>query len=45
MDLSMENKQILGLGEQTGVAKGDGEGVVMTGSLGFIDAHYCIWSG
>ena len=26
-------------------AEGEGEGVGWTGSLGLIDAHYCIWSG
>ena len=25
------------------VANGDGEGVAWTGSLGLIDAKYCIW--
>ena len=27
------------------VAKGEGEGVGWTGSLGLVDANYCIWSG
>ena len=27
------------------VAEGEGEGVGWTGSLGLIDANYCIWSG
>jgi len=27
------------------VAKGEGEGVGWTGSLGLIDANYCLWSG
>lgn len=27
------------------VAKGEGEGVGRTGSLGSVDANYCIWSG
>ena len=26
-------------------AKGEGEGVGWTVSLGFVDANYCIWSG
>ena len=36
-------KENHGLGEQ--VAKGEGEGVGWTGSLGFIDANYCLWNG
>ena len=27
------------------VAKGEREGVGWTGSLGLMDANYCIWSG
>ena len=27
------------------VAKGEGERVGWTGSLGLLDANYCIWSG
>ena len=27
------------------VAKRDGEGVGGTGSLGLVDANYCIWNG
>ena len=27
------------------VANGEGEGVGWTGSLGLVDANYCIWSG
>ena len=33
------------LGEQTCGCQGGGEGVGWTGSLGLIDANYCIWSG
>ena len=27
------------------IAKGEGEGVGWTGSLGLINANYCIWDG
>ena len=27
------------------VAKGEGEGVEWTGSLGLVDANLCIWNG
>ena len=27
------------------VAKGEGEGVGWTGSVGLVDANYCIWNG
>ena len=27
------------------VAEGEGEGVGWTGSLGLVDANYCMWSG
>ena len=48
MILSTERKQTDGLGEQTcGCQGGGGAGgrVGWTGSLGLIDAKYCIWSG
>ena len=45
VNLSTEKKQTHGHGEQTCVAKGEGEGVGWTGSLGLVDANYCIWSG
>ena len=45
MNLSTENKQTLGHGEQTAVATGEEEGVGWTGSLGLADANYSIWSG
>ena len=35
--MDMENKPV--------VAKGEGEGVGWTVSLGLVDANYCIWSG
>ena len=45
MNLSTEKKPTHGLGEQTYGCQGEGEGVEWTGSLGLIDANYCIWSG
>ena len=45
MNISTEKKQTHGLGEQTCGCQGVGEGVGRTGSLGFIDANDCIWSG
>ena len=38
-------KENHGLGEQTVVAKGEGEGVGWTGNLELIDANYCLWKG
>ena len=38
-------KETHGLGEETCGCQGEGEGVGWTGSLGLIDANYCIWSG
>ena len=45
-NLSTE-KKIMGLENRLVVAQGEGEreGVRWTGSLGFTDANYCIWSG
>ena len=43
MNLSIENK-LMNL-ENRLVAKGEGEGVGWTGSLGLVDSNYCIWSG
>ena len=40
MDLSTENKQIHGHGEQTVVSNSEGEGVGWAGSLGSINAIY-----
>ena len=42
MNLSTE-KKLMDLENRLVVAKG--EGVGWTGSLGLIDANYCIWSG
>ena len=44
MNLSAE-KKIMDLENRHVVAKGDGEGVGWTGSLGLTDANYCIGSG
>ena len=43
-NLSTE-KKIIDLENRVVVAKGEGEGVGWTGSLGLIEANYCIWSG
>ena len=45
MNLSTERKQMHGLGEQTCGCQGGEGGSGMDGSLGFVDANYCIWSG
>ena len=44
MNLSTE-KELLDLENRLVVAKGEGDGVGWTGSLGLIDANYCICSG
>ena len=45
MKLSTE-KKIMDLENRPVVAKGEGEeGVGGTGSLGLIDANYCLWNG
>ena len=44
MNLSTE-KKLMDLENRPVVAKGEGEGVGWTGSLGFIDRNDCIWSG
>ena len=44
MNLSTE-KKIMDLEKRLMVAKGEEEGVAWTGSLGLIDANYCILSG
>ena len=44
MNLSTEKKP-MDLENRLVVAKGEEEGVGWTGSLGLIDANYCIWSG
>ena len=38
-------KKLMGLENRLVVAKWEGEGMGWTGSLGLIDANYCIWSG
>ena len=44
MNLSTE-KKIMNLENRLVIAKGEGEGVGGTGSLGLIDANYCLWNG
>ena len=44
MKLSTENK-LMDLKNRLVVAKGECEGVGWTGSLGLIEANYCIWNG
>ena len=44
MNLSTEKKS-MDLENRLVVAKGEEEGVGWAGSLGLIDANYCIWSG
>ena len=44
MNLSTE-KKLMNLENRLVVAKGEREGVEWTGSVGFIDANSCIWSG
>ena len=44
MKLSIE-KKIMDLENRLVVAKGKGEGVEWVGSLGLIDADYCLWNG
>ena len=44
MNLSTE-KKIMDMENRLMVAKGAGEGVGGTGSLGLIDADYCLWNG
>ena len=43
-NLSTENK-LMDWKNRLLVANGEGEGVEWTGSLGLIDANYCIWRG
>ena len=38
-------KELKDLENRLVVAKGEGEGEGWTGSLGLIDANYCIWNG
>ena len=44
MNLSTE-KKLIDLENKLVGAKGEREGVGWTGSLGLIDANFCIWSG
>ena len=44
MNLSTENK-IMDLENRLVVANREGEGVGWIGSLGLIDAIYCLWNG
>ena len=38
-------KKIMDLEKRLAVAKGEGEGAGWMGSLGLIDADYCLWNG
>ena len=44
MNISTE-KKIMDLENKLVVAKGEGKGVGWIGSLGLIDAEYCLWNG
>jgi len=44
MKLSIE-KKLMELENKFVVAKREGEGVRWLGSLGLIDANYCLWNG
>ena len=44
MNISTEKKQTHKLGEQTYGSQEEGHGAGRIGSLGLIDANYCIWS-
>ena len=44
MKLSTQ-KKIMDLENRPVVAKGEGEGVGLTGNLGLMDANYCLWNG
>ena len=43
INLSTE-KKLMDLGKRLVVAKREGEGVGWPGSLGLIDANYCLWN-
>ena len=45
MNLSQKRNKLVDLENRFVVAKGEGEGVGWTGSLGLVDANYSIWSG
>ena len=40
-----KEKKIIDLENRLVVAKGEAEGVEWFGSLGLIDANYCLWNG
>ena len=44
MNVSTE-KKIMDLEDKLVVAKGEGLGVTWIGSLGLIEADYCLWNG
>ena len=44
MNLTLEKKQTHGHRKQAYGCQGEEEGVGWTGSLGLVDANYCIWS-
>ena len=44
MNLSTEKRPI-DIKNRLVVAKGEGEGVGLTGNLGLMDANYCLWNG
>ena len=40
-----KKKNLMGMENRLVVAKGEGEGVGWTGSLGLVDTKCCIWTG
>ena len=44
INLSTE-KKLMDLKNRLVVAKGEGEGVGLTGNLGLVDADFCLWNG
>ena len=40
-----KRNKLMDLENRLVVAKGEGKGVGWSGSLGLVDANYCIWSG
>ena len=44
MNFSTE-KKLMDLENRLVVAKGEGEGVGLTGNLGLVDRDYCLWNG
>ena len=45
MNLSIEKNKLMDMENRLVVPKGEGEVVGWTGSSGFADVNYCIWSG